>query len=311
MQTIDIVKKLVSFSPRQLKGEDLARDFILEMLKNKKVDFKLQEFKVSIPVCEKYALKADGENIKCLPTSFKSGKIVGKENIISSLVFSFDSEETPNINFNPCCSGISLLNFYFSPSLAIAPRELGKIIKANEVNGFVKVKKIDHFSSNIIIGNLKSPKTVVFAHYDSIGKGAVDNASGVSAVMKAIFSKPKKLKNTLYVFSGAEELSYDRPIYWGCGFRVFEKKYKSVLEKARKIIVVDGVGSGKTNIRRDREMIYLTFPVRNMERWKNKIFVLQGDFDKIKKVIHSEKDDINQVENIYLDDAVNLLVKII
>ncbi|MDR2190435.1 MAG: hypothetical protein LBP53_04535 [Candidatus Peribacteria bacterium] len=63
--------------------------------------------------------------------------------------------------------------------------------------------------------------------------------------MGTIFSNPNLLKETLFVFWANEEISYDRrPAYRCKGARMFEKKYLHLLVRAKKIIVIDGIGKG-------------------------------------------------------------------
>ena len=97
-----------------------------------------------------------------------------------------------------------------------------------------------------MVGNLINPKNLVFTHYDSIYSGAVDNASGVAVTLKLILDKPKLLKTTLFVLSGNEELAYDFPVYWGRGYREFEKKYWPLMKHSQKILIIDGVGNSPT-----------------------------------------------------------------
>lgn len=142
--------------------------------------------------------------------------------------------EIPNINFNPFCKSVSLTSFYFTPSLAISKKDLHFIINVEEIEGKVKIKKEKFISRNLIIGNLENPRFVIFAHYDTIKKGAIDNSSGVAILLSLIKENPKTLSNTLFVFSGSEELSFEKPIYWGKGYRVFEEEFKEVLKNSKK-----------------------------------------------------------------------------
>ncbi len=306
---IQFITHLTVFSSRQGKNETKAVAFIISVLKKNKIAYSVHKFSTRIPLEEKISLIADGKKIKCKSCSFKSGKINDKNTLISSLIPSDDFLDHPNINFNPKCSDISLSNFYFAPAVAISKNDLTKIIKAKKTTGEVKVKPYEYQSQNILVGNIKNPNIIIFAHYDSIGKGVTDNASGVAVLMNSIIDHPEILSKTLYVFSGNEELSYDKPTYWGHGFREFEKKYITILTKSKKIIIVDGVGNGKTNIFRDKNMIYLTFPVKNVKRWANKIIVLLGNFEKIMSVYHSNSDDISQLNLKYLLEAKKLLNK--
>lgn len=304
---------MISFSPRQLKGEVLARNLIIKTLEKYGINLKLQNFNVQVPVYEKYYLKADGESIDCLPTALKSGKITGKDSIVSSLDFSSDLENVPNINYNPYAQAISLPNFYYSPSLAIALKDFNRVSKAKEIEGFVKVKKHSHKSANILAGNIKNPKTISFAHYDGFAGGAGDNASGVAVCLEAIFSADI-LQENLMVFCGAEELSFDRPDYWGHGYRVFEKKYKKLMSGAKKIIVVDCVGTGKPELLNDLKYLPLYFPVIYLKAMKDKIFALSSikpDSKKFMKVYHSELDDLSQLKEKYLDMATQKLINTI
>ncbi|MDP3057473.1 MAG: M28 family peptidase [bacterium] len=306
---LQFISNFIKFSSRQGENEKKAAKLIISVLDKNKISYSVHEFSTKIPLSKKASLFANGKKINCKSCSFVSGKINDKEHLISSLTPSVCFLELPNINFNPKCLDISLSNHYFAPAIAIYRKDLQKIIKANKITGEVKVTPYKYQSQNILIGNQKNPEVIVFAHYDSIGKGATDNASGVAVLMKSIIDHPETLSKTLYVFSGNEELSYDKPTYWGHGYREFEKKYKNILEKSKKIIVVDGVGSGKTNIYRDKNMIHLTFPIKSVKKLENKIIVLLGDFEKIMTVYHSDSDNISQLNIKYLLEAEKLLIK--
>lgn len=306
--TIKFISQLLEFSPRQGKNENKTADFIISILKKRKIDFHIQKFSTKIPLIKKSILKADDKKIKCEGCCFLGGKIKGKDSLISSLIPSRFFLTEPNINFNPKCRSISLDNFYFAPALAVSKNDLPKILKAKKVKGSVIVVPYRYLSSNILIGNIKSPKNIIFAHYDSIKRGVVDNASGVAVLMKTIISYSETLEN-LYVFSGNEELSYDNPVYWGYGFRAFEEKYKNLLHNAKKIIIVDCVGNSKATISRDNYMIKLAFPVKDIKKLAKKIFIIHGDLDKLMEIYHSNLDDLKQINKKQLNSAVKLLEK--
>lgn len=305
---LQFIAKLTGFSPRQGKNEIKAAAFIVSALKENKINYSIHRFYTEIPLERKARLVADGKKIKCKSCSFSSGEINDKSNLISSLIPSDYSLDCSNINFNPKCQDISLSNFYFAPSLAVSKNNLSKIMKAKKITGEVKIKSYKYRSQNILVGNTKNPKIIIFAHYDSIEKGVTDNGSGVAVLMNSIVAHPETFSKTLYVFCGNEELSYDKPTYWGHGFREFEKKYKTILSKSKKIIVVDGVGNNKTNIYRDKNMIYLTFPIKNAKKMENKIMVFLGDFEKIMSVYHSNSDNIKQLKNVHLMEAKKMLI---
>lgn len=314
MNQISFIKKILSFSPRQLEGETKTVSFIKKTLEKEGFSYKEQKFKTKIPEIKKAVLFADGKKIPCMGTSFTSGKIEGKENLVSSLIPSRFLSDVENINFNPeCPKEISCSNYYRSPSLSVSRKDIMSVLKADNVKGEVIVEAKKHTSSNILVGNIKNPKIIIFAHYDSINAGAVDNASGVSAIMKTIIANPKTLINTLYVFAGNEELSYDKPTYWGRGYRFFEKKFANLMQKAKKIIVVDSVGNGKTQISQNPKLQYLAFPIENLKKFQRKTFIVFGDFKKLMAVYHSNADDIKRsgIKEKYLEESVKKIVSLI
>ncbi|MFH1656856.1 MAG: M28 family peptidase [bacterium] len=300
----ELVSQILKFSPRQGENEARTAQFITFILGQHGVPCSAQRFFTYLPKLKKVVLTADGKNIPCESTSFTGGKIVGKENIFSSLLDTQISPCLSNINFNPNCEEISLVDSYFAPSLAIKAKDLVKVLAASKVEGEIKVSPLKHQSMNILVGNKVNPKFILFAHYDSIKTGATDNASGVAVMMKMIISSPETLQNSLYVFSGNEELSYDKPVYWGRGFRVLEKRLPQAFEKSKEIIVIDCVGNGKTNFSQDKKWLYLGFPIKNMEKYSHKIYFVFGDMEKLMKVYHSDADTIDQLEEKYLDEAV-------
>jgi hypothetical protein len=299
---LSLIKKILTNSPRQLIGEKKTRMLIVDFLNQINAPFSIQNFVVKIPQPKKYFLLADKQKIKCSPCAFKSGRIESKKYLSNALRDSA-SKHQKAIIFNPKCKDISLHTFYFAPALAISPKDVPKILKAKKILGYVKIKKISHQTANILIGNTKNPQYIIFAHYDSIGTGAVDNASGTAVVLKTI--QKKFPKNNLFVLSGCEELSFDEPIYWGHGYRVFEKDYYGLLEKCRKIIIVDSVGNGKLQIfdKKELEIIKLGFPIQNLEEFKNKVYCITGNPDKLMEVYHSELDALRQIKIKYLNQA--------
>jgi len=302
------INALVQFSPRQLKGETKAALFIISLLKKNKIAYFLQKFNVKIPVVKKVILKADKKEIKCDGCCFIGGEISNKEYIISSLLPSEICQNDANINFNPKCLTVSNSNYYFAPAVSIAHKSLFKILKAKNIKGRVDIMPINHKAINILVGNKKNPKFVCFAHYDSIKKGAIDNASGVALLMNIILSNSNKLKDTLFIFSASEELSYNKPVYWGYGFRVFEKEYYQLFKKAKKIIVVDSVGNGKTVILNNLEMIKLGFPIKNIKKLAKKTVLITGDFEQLMTVYHSDIDDGRGIEEKYLNEAYSIII---
>ncbi len=303
------IKQLVSIHHRQLKNETKAANLILKILDEYKVPYKKHFFPTEIPDFKSSKLVVDGKIIPSTPTSFISGKIHGKDNIISSFISQEHIHTESNINFNPHCHGISRANHYFVPSLAVGADDIPKIVNAKRVEGEVKVIRTKHKSLNILVGNIKNPKTVLFCHYDSFGPGAIDNASGTAILMKLAINHPETYSDTLYVIGGNEELSYDKPTFWGRGYRMFEKKYFEVLKDAKQIFVVDSLGNGKTVINQDSELLFLGFPIKNLNQWIHKTYMVYGDIYDLFSVYHSEFDTVEKVRPEYLEDATRKLLK--
>lgn len=303
-------EQLLRFSPRQGVNETKTANFIMKELSARSLSFTIHHFKTTIPDIQDARLIVDGHSIICKGSAFHSGTVMGKNDIVSSLASSDDLARWPNINFNPRAKAISRPIFYFAPAVAVSRKDLSKVLNGESVRAEVKVKPKAHRSMNILVGNSVSPKTIVFAHYDSIDDGAVDNASGVATMLRTMLMNPETLQTTLYIFSGNEELSYHGwPIYWGHGFREFEKKYKRQMVEARKLIAIDSLGNGKTIVSRDENMIYLAFPISHMKEWKEKIRIICGSIDKLMEVYHSEADKIGQLKEKYLIEGSELLAR--
>ena len=140
---IAFIKNLLRFSPRQLKGETMAAEFIKKTLREYDIAWKEQKFTTFIPDTKKAILLADGQRISCQACCYVSGKIKGKDSLLSSLIPSRFFLEKPNINFNPeCPKTISCSNFYFAPALAIPRGEVPRVLRAQKVKGSVVVRKV-------------------------------------------------------------------------------------------------------------------------------------------------------------------------
>ena len=163
---------------------------------------------------------------------------------------------------------------------------------------------------NILVGNRKNPKTVFFCHYDSLGPGATDNAAGTAVLLKLAINSPQTRETCLFVISGNEELSYDQPVYWGHGYRVFERVYTHLLNQAKRLVMVDCVGNGTTTLDHDPEMLRLAFPLSGVDRYLKKMSTLYGNLDRLMEVYHSERDILKTVREEYLRDAVRACLRL-
>lgn len=306
---IQFIKDFSALNHRQGAQETKAALMLLGILDEYGVKYKTEKFITYIPHFKKATLVADGKNIPAIPTSFVSGEIEGKYNMISSLISSQRFISDSNINFNPHCRVISRSNHYFAPSLAVAPEDLDTICKADHVKGKVEVDKVRHQSMNILVGNKKNPKHVVFAHYDSIGPGAIDDASGIALLLYMVIHHPETLDDVLYIFAGNEELSYDYPLYWGYGYRVFEKKHLSILVRAKSIMAIDCVGHASAIMYTDPGMVRLGLPLKHLDRWMKKTTMLSGGIHELMEVYHSDADTPKRIKKKYMDDAIAMFKK--
>lgn len=290
MNYLQIINDLVALGERQLGQENKAQKYIEDFLREREVDFVVDSYSTFIPSYSKWGLTVDGEEIESLPCGLVSGEITSADNLLSSLISSQKNLYDANINFNPRCDEISRSNHYFAPALAIARKDVGKVANAKEVNGFMEVEKTTHTSANILVGNAINPKKIVVSHYDSIGPGAVDNASGIALSLMLIISLPESLKENLYIICGNEELSYDEGVYWGHGYREFEASRSGLLEAAKEVIVLDSFGYSKTEEITELSVLRLAFPVNDIEKYQEKLTLLSGDYSQLMEFYHARND---------------------
>ncbi|HVC58054.1 MAG TPA: M28 family peptidase [Candidatus Acidoferrales bacterium] len=299
------IRQLERFAPRRMEGERLAAEFIKSRLGSLGVDFQSQKFKNQLPHFTRYSLKADGETVECMPTALRSGEITGRE-LISSVSVSSRFYEEPNINFNPYSDGFSLATFYRAPSLTIKRKDVQRIINAGSVEGSVRVTKKPHSCENILAGNTKNPKNILISHTDSVLGGALDNASGTSILLE--LSREAR-RDTMFLFSGCEEMSFDEPAYWGRGYRVFEEQFKGVMRRAKRIVVVDMVGSNSPALVEDRRIRMSAFPIRDPELWEKALIVGTGG-DEWKPIYHSTEDKIGLIKERYLEESMRMVERL-
>lgn len=303
------LQQLVALGERQLAAEKRAAVLIKKMLNQYGIPYKRHVFTTSIPKMLSAKLLADGKPVECAVASFVSGEITDKESVISSAMPGAWFQGHPNISVNPYCTAVSRGNHYFSPGIAVSHAALQKVFRAKTIRGTVKVKKMTHTSENILVGNTRNPHTVVFAHYDSIGPGAIDNASGVAASMAAVINNPELLTDHLIVFAGNEELSYDNPIYWGRGFRCLQKDMPHLFIKSKRLLVIDCVGNGKAVVTNDSAIVPRAFPIKNAQKYAKKTSLIMGDFSHLMTVYHSQLDDGRGMTAQSLKQATDLLMK--
>jgi hypothetical protein len=305
---IDIIKDLEKFSPRNNEEAiNKTIKYIKENLEKVGIDFLDQYFYVSIPFDEgSYIILDNGEKIIGKANSFVSGYFEEK-NIYSSQNIKQEIS-VPHINYNQYYDAFSGIIFYDFPVINIKKSDLIKVINSEEIKVYVNVKRKLIKNENILVGNIKNPKNIIFTHFDTIFNGALDNSSGTATLLYGIINNKINLKENLIVFSGCEELSYDKPYYWGYGYRVFEYEYKEILEKSEKIIVYDMFGHSKPTL--TKEYIREAFPIMSEYLYEKSIQISESNNDWI-KFYHSEADTIDKVNEDYLKEGLELLLKIL
>jgi len=306
----EFLRRFTALGERQGDVEVRAREMIESILHDANISFEIQTFQTEIPRNINAQLLVDGEQIEAIGTSFMSGTISGKDSLISSMISSQRTLYDANINFNPLAEAISRANHYFAPSLAIAKRDVQKVIDAKHVVGSVHVEPLAFESANILVGNIEDPEHVLFAHYDSLGPGAVDNASGVAVMLSLIFDDVD-LDKILLVFTGNEELSYDRPIYWGKGYRMFERDHRPCLRRAKKIFVIDSLGCGSVEIAQDKDLVRLAFPIEHIASYADKVFTVSSKYNDVMKTYHSDADIFEELHLQDISEAVKRLRKMV
>jgi len=306
-----VIRTLTSFENRIGTVEEKVCESICKLLEKSTIPFSVQTFQSKTPKYTEVSLMADGETIECLPCGLKSGEIINNYNLISSLTSSQSLIDTPNINFNPKSDAICLSNFYFAPAFAISRRDIGRIMQAKDVRGVLKVEPKTYTARNILIGNNKDPRTIIFAHYDAYFSGATDNASGVAVALNLITENRELLDTTLVVLAGNEELSFDYPIYWGRCFREFKRENSELLKNSSTILVIDSVGDGSPSVVKDPGLVKLAFPIGDVPEILEKTSVITGNFDGLMEVYHSSADLPELLQPKYLKETVDLLKRLV
>ena len=305
---IDIIKDLEKFSPRN-NQESLnnTSKYIKQNLEKVEIDFFDQYFSVSIPFDEgSYIILDNGEKIIGNVNSFVSGYFEEK-NIYSSQNINQEIN-IPHINYNQYYDAYSGVIFYDFPVINIKKSDLIKVINSEEIKVYVNVKRKLIKNENILVGNIKNPKNIIFTHFDTVFNGAVDNSSGTATLLYGIINNKINIKENLIVFSGCEELSYDRQYYWGYGYRVFEYEYKEILEKSEKIIAYDMFGHSKPTL--TKEYIKEAFPIMSEYLYEKSIQISESNNDWI-KFYHSDADTIDKINEYYIEEGLELLLKIL
>lgn len=298
------LQELVSTSPRRGKGEQKACKIILNYLDKEKISYTKQSFTTQIQVVDDAYLFADEKEISCLGASYVSGEF----DVNSPILNSFGAvSDFLAIIFNPISKGVCLQSYKNFPAVAVNRDDIVQLIMADKISGKVNISKESFESTNILVGNLDRPEKIVFAHYDSIvGSGAIDNAGSVDVVFQTIIESPKLTDKNLFVFAGSEEESISS--HDGCyGFEMFDQKYKSIIDDAKEIIVLDGIGVSSPKLVNTH--IDWVFAISRVNQLSKKIFWLQNDQTLVMQYYHTELDTIDKIIPRYINEAKELLVE--
>lgn len=289
-QILGLIRAFCELGQRQAETAANACNLIEHFFKANSIEYSFDEFDTSIPSVESSELRVDGVLVESQSCSFTGGELSKGCEVITSLQSSQNHLYTPNINFNQKCAQLSTPNYYTAPAFAVLEKDLEKINAAKEIVGKAVVKKSSFKSKQLLVGNLNSPKNILVSHYDSLFQGAVDNASGTAAMLYLLQKYKDLQKDNLFIFDGNEELSYDKGIYWGHGYREFEAKYRGVLESAAQILVIDCIGYSQAYFYDSPEIIRLAFPLSDPDLCKDKCSIVSGDIDTLMTFYHSDAD---------------------
>lgn len=288
-QVIQRASELADMAPRRGEAERQAADYIQSEIKE---NVERQEYRVIYPKFEKYELKADGEELSCLPGGLESGNIDNKA-VVNSVHNEQGDVNKPCITFNPFAKGISVTTFYQAPCLAVDPSDISKILEAEHIEGELRVTWRTEKSYNILVGNTENPEQVVMTHYDSLWGGFIDNGFSVSLLINLI--EEIDLDRKLVVFAGSEELSQEYP-YHCYGYRRFESKYNNALDSADEIVVVDSLGRGDQQIVKEGESLEKAI-VLSTKKYQKKTVLLASTYGDVLDVYHSPLDEESALNN--------------
>lgn len=294
---METAEQLCEHAPRMWENEAEAAALIRAALDARDVPYTVQEYDVVYPTFPVAELEVDGEEIDCLPAGLSSGPVTGEE-IVDSVAVSGRAHPGPNINFNPVCPGLSKPTFYPGPALAVRRGDVETIRDADAVDGRLEVALEEFTSQNIIVGTTDDPELLVFTHYDSWWGGFVDNAFSVAILLELV--PHLDLDQVCVVFAGSEEFSDEEP-YWCYGYRQFERTFPETVTGADRIVVVDTVGRGETQVSQDRDILAEAL-VLDGDGYLGKTDMLIGEFDRIMEIYHSPLDTRDAVT--HRDDAI-------
>jgi len=297
------VRDLCAFGERLGATALAAADYIASRLTAGGHAPTVYDFPTEIPVCESIRLHVDGIEVPALNCSFGGGTVDRSAEVISSLQSSRNHFTIPNINSNERCPGLSTPNYYAAPAFAVSRDDLARVRAAHTIEGVSVVRRTATVARQILVGNTRAPRAIVFSHFDSLFTGAVDNASGTAVMLHVALERSELLRDNLFVFDGNEELSYDAPTYWGHGYRVFESRFGALLDGAERLGVVDCVGFEPTLLLNDPETLRVAFPLARAAEFAPKTTIFAGSLEGLMPFYHSPLDEVDRLSEEHLRAA--------
>ncbi len=300
---IQIIQNLESHTPRLFQNQILAANYIKSIFDQYNLVYTVEEFSTKVPKALKAQLLVDGQEIPCKSCSLFSGQIsLGCDIVDSSTTY---SHADSNLNYNGKSDVISRAAHYEIPSLAFSRKDLSLVQNAKSIDGQIDVEAVDHTSQNIILGNTTNPTNLVFTHFDSVESGAMDNASGTAITILTILQNPELLQNNLFILSSDEELSLDSPVYWGKGYREFQKLHQNLIDSCQKIYIVDSFGLTPAKIH--QEEIDEFFPINDIDNYIPKTFAISCNIPEQWSIYHSSDDTLDKLNPDYLNQGLELV----
>jgi len=298
------LSNLCVFTPRFWENEVKTANYIKKVLEWYWLKYYTQKYNVSYPKWENYWLFVDWEMLEVLPCWFKSGEFKNNFKIIDSSNLELSSEKSI-ISYNSKCDFVSTPVIYENTALAVKKQDIEKIKTAENIYGFLEVSKYDFIWENIFLGNIQDPKKIIFCHYDSFWWGALDNWTWTSLLL--LLSKKLDLSNYLIVFAGSEEISLENTDeYWCYGYRKFEEKYLSLMEKTKEIIIFDSFGYKENEIIADKNILKEAFLIKN-KNLLDKVKMYASKFEYILENYHTPADTPEKITNIDFEEILSII----
>jgi len=295
------LKELSKLDTNYIRKTLNRASFLENFFESNKIPFEEYNFYTPVPDWVEYYLIADGEQINALPNGLKSGEIEKNLKDSSDLENEYNYA---NINFNSRLKSdvdISTPVFYNAPALAIAKRDVAKVLNAKEVEGYLEVKIRNVRNKNFIVGDLEKAKLYVIIHYDALWVGAIDNTSSLSAFLSLLKNKALDLDKIAIFFIGFTEVTNYWPEYWDYSFQRVYQKYEDYFNNVDKILIVDCIGYRNTQLLRDEEYIeaYKTFG------GKDKLLIYGTPLEDLYEIYHATNDTFDKISKTEMTKSIS------